>query len=122
MPRIKQPVSDKQLAANRANAAQSTGPRSPEGKSRSAQNSRKHGFAASTFAVVRLEDIDEVGKLREDAIAVYATRAEPPASRRFSWRSWRSLRETMFSLRRSSPQAPLQQNRPDIGQSLKCQP
>jgi hypothetical protein len=71
MPRTKQPVSHKQLAANRANAAQSTGPRSPEGKSRSALNSRKHGFTASTFAVVRLEDIDEVARLREDAIAVY---------------------------------------------------
>jgi hypothetical protein len=71
MPRTKQPVSDKQLAANRANAAQSTGPRSPEGKTRSAQNSRKHGFTASTFAVVRLEEIDEVARLREDAIAVY---------------------------------------------------
>src|SRR5450756_875235 len=68
---MKKPVSDQQLAANRANAAQSTGPRSPEGKSRSAQNSRKHGFTASTFAVVRLEEIDEVAKLREDAIAVY---------------------------------------------------
>src|ERR1035437_10062807 len=71
MPRTKQPVSDKQLAANRTNAAQSTGPRSPEGKARSALNSRKHGFTASTFAVVRLEDIDEVAHLREDAIAVY---------------------------------------------------
>src|SRR5450759_1618849 len=71
MPRTKQPVSNKQLAANRANAAQSTGPRSPEGKSRSAQNSRKHGFTASTFAVVRLEEIDEVARLREDAIACY---------------------------------------------------
>jgi hypothetical protein len=39
---MKQPVSDKQLAANRTNVAQSTGPRSPEGKSRSALNSRKH--------------------------------------------------------------------------------
>ena len=68
---MKKSVSDKQLAANRANAAQSTGPRSPEGKTRSAQNSRKHGFTASTFAVVRLEDIDEVARLREDAIAVY---------------------------------------------------
>ena len=64
-------ITDKQLAANRANAAQSTGPRSPEGKSRSAQNARKHGFTASTFAVVRLEDLDEVARLREDAIAVY---------------------------------------------------
>ena len=68
---MKNPVSHKQLAANRANATQSTGPRSPEGKARSAQNSRKHGFTASTFAVVRLEDIDEVARLRQDAIAVY---------------------------------------------------
>jgi hypothetical protein len=71
MPIPRKPLTDKQLAANRANAAQSTGPRSPEGKSRSAQNSRKHGFTASTFAVVRLEDLDEVARLREDAIAVY---------------------------------------------------
>src|ERR1039457_4535636 len=71
MPIPRKPISDKQLAANRANAAQSTGPRSPEGKARSAQNSRKHGFTASTFAVVRLEDLDEVARLRQDAIAVY---------------------------------------------------
>ena len=64
-------ITDKQLAANRANAAQSTGPRSSEGKARSAQNARKHGFTASTFAVVRLEDLDEVARLRQDAIAVY---------------------------------------------------
>jgi hypothetical protein len=38
---MSKPVSDKQLAANRANAAQSTGPRSHEGKARSAQNARK---------------------------------------------------------------------------------
>ena len=46
------PISEKRLAANRANAARSTGPRTPEGKARSAQN-RKHGFTPSTFAVVR---------------------------------------------------------------------
>jgi hypothetical protein len=72
MPRTtKKPISAKQREANRANAALSTGPRSPEGKARSAQNSRKHAFTATTFPVVRLEEIDEVAHLREDAIATY---------------------------------------------------
>jgi hypothetical protein len=64
-------VSPKQLAANRANAAKSSGPRTHEGKSRSAQNARKHGFAAEAYSVVRLEDIHAVANLRADAIAVY---------------------------------------------------
>ena len=65
------PVSPKRLAANRANAAKSTGPRSPEGKARSSQNARKHQFTASTFAVVRLEDLQEIAHLRDDLIALY---------------------------------------------------
>ena len=71
MPPPRTPVSEKQLAANRANATQSTGPRTPEGKAHSAQNARKHGFAAATFAVVRLEDLDEVAHLKTDLVAVY---------------------------------------------------
>src|SRR5258708_4937126 len=65
------PTSDKQLAANRANAAKSTGPRTPEGKARSSANARTHGFTASTFAVVRLEELDEIARLKQDIVAVY---------------------------------------------------
>jgi len=62
---------DKQIAANRRNAHKSTGPRTPEGKARSAQSARKHGFTASTFAVVRLEELDEVAHLKADLVACY---------------------------------------------------
>jgi hypothetical protein len=64
-------VSPEQFAANRANAANSTGPRTTDGKARSAQNARKHGFAAAAYTVPRLEDIEEVAELRESAIESY---------------------------------------------------
>ena len=62
---------DKQLAANRANAGRSTCPRTPAGKTRSAQNARKHGFAGSDFAIVKIEDRDAVDRLRQDLMEVY---------------------------------------------------
>jgi hypothetical protein len=71
MPNSQNTVSPEQLAANRANSAKSTGPRTPEGKTRSAQNARKHGFTASSYAVVRLEDLNEVANLKDDLVAFY---------------------------------------------------
>jgi hypothetical protein len=70
-PPRKKPVSETQLAANRANAAKSTGPTSEDGKARSSRNSTTHGFSSTSFTVVRLEDIDEVARLRADLIAAY---------------------------------------------------
>jgi hypothetical protein len=43
-------ISPRKAATNRANARQSTGPRSPEGKSRVSQNARKHGLAVPVLA------------------------------------------------------------------------
>lgn len=38
-------VSEQKAAANRANSLRSTGPKSPKGKSRAAQNARRHGLS-----------------------------------------------------------------------------
>jgi hypothetical protein len=67
----KKPPSEKRTAANRANAVKSTGPRTPEGKAASAQNARKHGFTASKFIAVKLEDLNSLANLRDDAVAAY---------------------------------------------------
>jgi hypothetical protein len=65
------PISEKRLAANRANALKSTGPRTPEGRARSAQNARKHGFAASKFTIIRVEDAQDLENLKADCVDTY---------------------------------------------------
>ena len=43
-------ISQRKIKTNRANAKASTGPRSALGKSRAAQNARRHGLSVSIFA------------------------------------------------------------------------
>lgn len=45
------PISEARLRANRANAARSTGPKTPQGKARAASNSLRHGFLAEQILV-----------------------------------------------------------------------
>lgn len=51
-------VSEKKLAANRANAKKSTGPRTDEGKRRAAMNAVRHGLCARTVCVHGEESAD----------------------------------------------------------------
>jgi hypothetical protein len=43
-------TSEKKIAANRANAKKSTGPKTLRGRARAAQNARRHGLSISIFA------------------------------------------------------------------------
>lgn len=56
-------TSDRQITANRQNALRSTGPRSLDGKRRSAQNSLKHGLTA-THMMLPGENPEEFNELK----------------------------------------------------------
>ena len=61
-------ASPNRVAANHPNARKSTGPRTPEGKARSSQNARKHPFNPDPFAIVRIEDRDQIAALVADGV------------------------------------------------------
>ena len=58
--------SEKQAAANRANAALSTGPRTEQGKSVSSKNATSHGLYAATVVVHHWESKSDFDQLRQD--------------------------------------------------------
>src|SRR5262245_7541302 len=57
-----------QISANQANAQLSTGPRSPEGKSRVSQNAVRHGLTAKHL-VIRPDEQEEFTSLQESLLA-----------------------------------------------------
>jgi hypothetical protein len=64
MPKL---ISEKKLAANRANAAKSTGPKTETGKAKVAQNAAKHGFRARSLTLTPDEQ-PEFDLFRDDLL------------------------------------------------------
>ncbi|MGA3024822.1 MAG: hypothetical protein ABSF98_08650, partial [Bryobacteraceae bacterium] len=60
-----------QIQANRRNALNSTGPRTPEGKARSSANSLKHGLSAR-FRVLTSESQDDFDDLLAELTRTFA--------------------------------------------------
>src|SRR5258708_2900241 len=86
----KKPVSERQLAANRANAQLSTGPRTPDGRNKSKYNNMIHGMRAATDVLP--------GESREDyelRLATVMREEDPPDEKgrilveRFVQASWK---------------------------------
>jgi len=97
-------VTDAQLAANRANAAKSTGPRTGEGRRRSSLNAIRHGLTGQT---VVLPNEDMEAYLRHSKEIVDSLRPETPVERQLAQRwadqQWRlnrvpSITEAMLAL------------------------
>lgn len=63
-------TSRRQIAANRRNAARSTGPRTPEGRAVSSVNAVRHGVLSNRF-VAEHENLSEFSALLDDLIAEF---------------------------------------------------
>jgi hypothetical protein len=90
-------TSKRQLAANRANARLSTGPRSDAGKLRSRRNAVRHGLAAATVIDV-LEDAGDYRRFEAAILADYDPRStlEHELVVRLVSLLWRLRRVTMI--------------------------
>src|SRR6478736_9223906 len=88
-------LTEKRIAANRANAAKSSGPKTPEGKARSSRNATTHGLLAS-IVTLRNENPEAFNAF----LQVYINRIRPTDEIEFSilyqmaaatWRIRRSI-------------------------------
>jgi hypothetical protein len=93
----KKTVTPKQLEANRRNARKCTGPKTVEGKQRSAMNSLKHGLTAETI-VLPFEDDISFHEIRAGLIQGYApaTPQELMLVDQIAAGYWRTIRARRF--------------------------
>ena len=90
-------ASEKQLQANRANAKNSTGPKSLAGKARSRLNSRKHGLTAKML-IIAGENADDFDQLRAELLEEHEPQSvlESELVERLAGIFWRLRRVPFF--------------------------
>ena len=83
-------ATEKQIAANRANAQKSTGPRTEEGKSRTRMNALRDGFTGQVITL-SAEDLPVFEKFKSDLIKDLApkTTMELSLADAIAWDTWR---------------------------------
>jgi hypothetical protein len=88
------PVSNARAEASRRNGAKSRGPKTPEGKARSAQNALKHGLRAQKYVVLPEEDAHEFADLEAAMIEELAPVGvlQTVLARRVAVAAWRLAR------------------------------
>jgi hypothetical protein len=93
-PRAAVPASNARAEASRQNGARSRGPKTPEGRARSAQNALKHGMRAQKYVVLPEEDADEFAGLEAALIAELAPMGalQMVLARRVAVAAWRLAR------------------------------
>ena len=90
-PRAAAPMSNARAAASRRNGARSHGPKTPEGKARSAQNALKHGMRAQKYVVLPQEDAAAFAALETAILAELAPEGalQTLLARRVAVAAWR---------------------------------
>jgi hypothetical protein len=108
-PRAAVPVSNARAEASRKNGAKSRGPKTLEGKARSAQNALRHGMRAQKHLVLPDEDAAEFEALEEALVAELAPvgALQTALARRVAVAAWRLARADrieaeLFEERRSA--------------------
>ena len=93
-PRAAVPVSNARAAASRQNGARSRGPKTEEGRARSAQNALKHGMRAQKYLVLPDEDAAEYAGLEAALVEELAPAGalQTVLARRIAVAAWRLAR------------------------------
>jgi hypothetical protein len=88
-------ASEKQIAANRANALKSTGPRTSAGRATSSRNAYRHGLS-----VPMAPDSEQVESLAQAIAGETAGEEQPEAARQDQLEAARALAEAQLELKR----------------------